>query len=55
MSEVDYNSMTIVELHALAEEVRLRLSYNPTSKERKKLTKQLEQIETNIDERYLDC
>jgi len=55
MTESDYNSMTILELHALAEEIRIKLSYNPTNKVRIKLTKQLQTIETQIDERYLDC
>jgi len=55
MTESDYNSMTILELHALAQEVRLKLSYELSYKKRLALNKQLKQIETNIDERYLDC
>jgi len=55
MTESDYNSMTILELHALAQEVRLKLSYESSYKKRLALNKQLKQIETNIDERYLDC
>jgi len=55
LTESDYNSMTILELHALAQEVRLKLSYELSYKKRLALNKQLKQIETNIDERYLDC
>lgn len=55
MSESEINSMSIIELHALAEEIRVKLSYDPPVKERNKLYKQLKLIETNIDERYLDC
>ena len=56
MTESDYNSMTILELHALAQEVRMKLEYgNVTVKQRNTLHKQLQQIEINIDERYLDC
>lgn len=55
MTEADYNSMTILELHALAEEIRVKLQYGDcNTKQRTKLNKQLQQIETNIDERYLD-
>lgn len=56
MTESDYNSMTILELHALAQEVRMKLEYGDvTIKQRNTLHKQLQQIEINIDERYLDC
>jgi len=55
MTEADYNSMTILELHALAQEIRIKLTYNPPVQERIKLNKKLEAIEINIDERYLDC
>jgi len=55
MSEQDYNSMTILELHALAQEIRLKLEYDPPVKQRNKLHKQLQLIEINISERYLDC
>ena len=55
MTEADYNSMTILELHALADEIRVKLQYGDiNTKQRAKLNKQLQQIETNIDERYLD-
>ena len=55
MTESDYNSMTIIELHAIAEEIRTKLSYELSHKKRASLNKQLQKIETNIDERYLDC
>ena len=55
MTEADYNIMTILELHALAQEIRVKLTYNPPIQERIKLNKKLEAIEINIDERYLDC
>ena len=55
LTESDYNSMTILELHALAQEIRIKLNYNPPVQERIKLNKKLEAIEINIDERYLDC
>ncbi len=56
MSEQDYNSMTILELHALAQEIRLKLEYDKvTVKQMNKLHQQLQQIEINIDERYLNC
>ena len=55
MTEADYNSMTILELHALAEEIRVKLQYGDcNTKQRKSLNKQLQQIETKIDERYVD-
>lgn len=56
MSEEDYNSMTILELHALAQEIRVKLQHDRvTVKERNRLYKQLQLIEINIDERFLDC
>jgi len=55
MTENDYMSMTITELHALAQEIRIKLSYNPTGRQRDLLNKQLATIENQIDERYLDC
>jgi hypothetical protein len=54
MSEAEYNSMTIMELHALAEEIRIKLSYGETKTEREKLMLKLETIELNIDQRFLD-
>ncbi len=55
MSEAEYNSMNILELHALAEEIRYKLTYDPPAEERNRLIEKLQAIETNIDERYLDC
>ena len=54
MSESEYNSMTIIELHALAEEIRIKLSYGETKTEREKLQVKLATIELNIDQRFLD-
>ena len=54
MSEAEYNSLTIVELHALAEEIRIKLSYGETKTEREKLQVKLATIELNIDQRFLD-
>ena len=54
MSEAEYNSLTIVELHALAEEIRIKLSYDPKKTEREKLMVKLATIELNIDQRFLD-
>ncbi len=54
MSEAEYNSLTITELHALAEEIRIKLSYDPRKIEREKLILKLETIELNIDQRFLD-
>ena len=54
MSEAEYNSLTIVELHALAEEIRIKLTYNPKKTEREKLQVKLATIELNIDQRFLD-
>ena len=54
MSEAEYNSLTIVELHALAEEIRIKLTYNPKKTEREKLMVKLATIELNIDQRFLD-
>ena len=54
MSEAEYNSMTIIELHALAEEIRIKLSYGETKTEREKLQVKLATIELNIDQRFLD-
>jgi len=54
MSEAEYNSLTIVELHALAEEIRIKLSYDPKKTERDGLIIKLKTIELNIDQRFLD-
>jgi len=54
MSEAQLNSLTIVELHALAEEIRIKLSYSPRKTDREKLIIKLETIELNIDQRFLD-
>lgn len=54
MSEAQLNSLTIVELHALAEEIRIKLSYYPKRTEREKLQVKLATIELNIDQRFLD-
>jgi len=56
MNENDYMSMNILELHALAEEIRTKLQFGDcNTKQRNSLVKQLQTIETQIDERYLDC
>jgi len=54
MSEAEYNTLTIVELHALAEEIRIKLSYDQKKTEREKLMVKLATIELNIDQRFLD-
>ena len=55
MNENNYMSMTILELHALAQEIRLKLSYETNRKAVMSLNNQLQTIETSINERYLDC
>ena len=51
MIEQDYNSMTILELHALAQEIRVKLEHDRGAvKERNRLYKQLQMIEISIDD-----